>query len=170
MLLLSESPQPRPSHGPSIRLNSIRTASRDFNAIVNDMITLSCLVDTAMRDRRYLPHSIHELEQSLADEMLKAFLGDTRYNASIIFCHDLPLYFNRLRIDLGVLRDSLLPLVVNAIQNTSEGSVVVSVSILRGCMSLVVDVKETGSGITAITINAFWRRTRKSAYNRRVPA
>ncbi|KAJ5296203.1 histidine kinase HHK3 [Penicillium antarcticum] len=67
--------------GPSLHLKTIRIASRDLNAIVNSMITLNRWADTAMRDRRYLVHSIHELEQGLADEVLKVFLGDTRYKA-----------------------------------------------------------------------------------------
>ncbi|KAJ5989732.1 histidine kinase HHK3 [Penicillium canescens] len=131
--LSSELPQQRPSLGPSIHLNTIRTASRDLNAIANNMITLNRWVDTAMRDRCYLPHSI---QQDLAGEVLKICLDDTRYRASMVLCHDLPLHFDRLRIGLSLLCDSLPPLAVNATQNTLEGTVVVSVFILPGYMSL----------------------------------
>ncbi|OQD82567.1 hypothetical protein PENANT_c021G11273 [Penicillium antarcticum] len=64
--------------GPSLHLKTIRIASRDLNAIVNSMITLNRWADTAMRDRRYLVHSIHELEQGLADEVLKSNLPGSR--------------------------------------------------------------------------------------------
>ncbi|KAJ5769736.1 histidine kinase HHK3 [Penicillium nucicola] len=144
--IASETTQAHPL-GPSIHLNTIRTASRDLNAIVNSIITLNRWTDTAMGDRRHFVHTIHELEQGLADEVLKAFSGDTRYNASLIFNHDLPERCDRLRIDLNLLRDSLLPLLLNAIQSTPEGMVVVSVSITPESKSLVVDIKDTGCGI-----------------------
>jgi signal transduction histidine kinase/ActR/RegA family two-component response regulator len=143
----AETSQTITSLGPSLHLNTIRTASRDLNAIINSMITLNRWADTAMRDRCYLDHSIEDLEKGLADEVMKIFCGDTRYKASIIFNHDLSMYCSRLRTDICLLRDSLLPLIVNAIQSASEGVVVVSVSKPPGGKSLVVDVKDTGRGI-----------------------
>ncbi len=63
---------------------------------------------------------VYTLEAELAREMLKAISGDARYTASIFFNHDLTSDFDSIRTDLDLLRDSLLPLIMNAVQNTSE--------------------------------------------------
>lgn len=52
-----------------------------------------------------------------------------------------------METDLSLLRDSVLPLIINAIQNTSEGAVVVTSSKQQGTDAFVIDVEDTGCGI-----------------------
>jgi signal transduction histidine kinase/CheY-like chemotaxis protein len=132
---------------PSIYLDTIKTAGRDLISIVNSMITLNRWADIAMKDRCRAIHTTYELETELANEILKAFSGDARYSASVIFNHNLPPDCDSLGIDLNLLRDCLLPLVINAIQCTSKGIVAVIMSISSNTKELVIDVVDTGRGI-----------------------
>lgn len=131
----------------SLYLNTIKTSGRDLISIVNSMITLNRWADIAMSDRCYAIHTVHELEAELGNELRQAISGDSRYKASVFFNHDLPPDCDSLRVDLNLLRDSLLPLIMNAIQNTPEGAVMVTTSIRLDSKELVVDVEDTGCGI-----------------------
>ncbi|KAF4978850.1 hypothetical protein FZEAL_4832 [Fusarium zealandicum] len=131
----------------SVYLDTISTAGRDLMSTVNGMITLNRWADIAMADRQYAVHSIGDLEMELAKGISQAAPGDSRHSPSIFFNYDLPPGCDSFRIDLNLLRDSLLPLVVNAVQNTAEGIVVVTVSIGQDGKALVVDIEDTGCGI-----------------------
>lgn len=131
----------------TIYLDTIKSAGRDLMSIVNNMITLNRWADIAMTNRHYAVHTVHELETELANEIRKATSDDTRYKASVFFNHDLSLDCASFRTDLGLLRDSLLQLIINAIQNTSEGIITVTISIQPDYQQLIVDVEDTGRGI-----------------------
>jgi signal transduction histidine kinase/CheY-like chemotaxis protein len=144
---LLESKLPIDSRGPIAHLEIIRTAGRDLVSIVNSMITLNRWADIAMRDRHHSIHTTLELEKTLANEIMKTLSGDTRYTASIFFNHHLPSDCDTIRIDLELLRDSLLPLVINAIQNTPGGIVTITTSLIPESKQLIVDIEDNGRGI-----------------------
>jgi signal transduction histidine kinase/CheY-like chemotaxis protein len=133
--------------GASIYLDTIEQAGRDLNSIVNGIITLNRWADIAMSDRRYAIHAIHEFETELTNEVSKTTRGSTHHRADLVFTSNLPPDCNSLRTDLGLLRDSLLPLIVNAIQHTQEGIVVVTTSVRPDSKELIVDVEDAGRGI-----------------------
>ncbi|KAG9200852.1 hypothetical protein G6514_006560 [Epicoccum nigrum] len=130
-----------------VYLDTIKRAGRDLISIINSMITLNRWADVAITDRQYATHTTYELEAELIAEVQKVTAGDTRYNASVFFNHNLPPDRCSLRTELGLLRDSLLPVIINAIQSTKEGAVVVSISAYPDSQELVVDIKDTGHGI-----------------------
>lgn len=74
-------------------------------------------------------------------------MGDARYTCSIFFTQNVPVRCSKFSTDMRVLRDTLLPLVVNAIQYTPQGIVSANVSIHTDRMQLVVDIEDTGEGI-----------------------
>ncbi|KAJ3536449.1 hypothetical protein NM208_g6709 [Fusarium decemcellulare] len=131
----------------STYLDTISMAGRDLMSTVNGMITLNRWADIAMADREYAVHNIDELETELAKGMSAAISGDSRCNASVFFGHALPTGRDSLRIDLNLLRDSLLPLIINAVQNTPDGVVTVMISMKQDSTELVIDVEDTGCGI-----------------------
>ncbi|KAH7143443.1 histidine kinase HHK3 [Dactylonectria macrodidyma] len=141
--LLEESPTTHPS----IYLNTIKRSGRDLISIVNSMITLDRWADVATSERCYAAHTIQELEAELANEIHKTFSGDTRYNPSILFNHCLPSDCESLQLDINLLRDTLWPLLSNAIQNTPEGTVTVTTSLQPDSRILIIDVEDTGRGI-----------------------
>lgn len=135
------------SREPSMYLHLIKMAGRDLTAIVNNMITLNRWSDIAIQDRQLAMHTFDELETEIGNEILKLTSGDTRYKTSIFFTHDFPPGFESFQTDLNVLRDTLLPLVINAIQHTPQGIVSITASISLDRKQLTFDVKDTGLGI-----------------------
>jgi signal transduction histidine kinase/CheY-like chemotaxis protein len=133
---------------PIIYLETIKRAGRDLISIINSMITLNRWADIATTERHYATHTLYDLENELWDEARKSISGDSRC-ASIVFAHHLPPDQCSIRTDLGLLRDSLLPLVINALQNTPVGSVVIDISARASTKELIIDVKDEGRGIPA---------------------
>ncbi|CAH0032904.1 unnamed protein product [Clonostachys rhizophaga] len=130
---------------PSLYLDTIKIAGRDLISIVNSMITLNRWADIAMADRCYSMHTVHDLETELGDEIHKMLVEDPRYRSSIFFesTNDVPF-----KIDIGLLRDCLLPLVINAIQNTQDGMIKVKITAHTDAKELVVDIEDNGRGIS----------------------
>jgi signal transduction histidine kinase/CheY-like chemotaxis protein len=136
-----------PDEGHGMYLDTIKRAGRDLISIINSMITLNRWADVAITDRHYARHTALDLETELVSEVQKAVSGDTRYNATIFFNHTLPPDHCTLRTDLSLLRDSLLPVIINAIQSTTEGLVIINISARPDFKELVVDITDTGHGI-----------------------
>ncbi|KAL4728245.1 hypothetical protein ACLX1H_004987 [Fusarium chlamydosporum] len=131
----------------SVYLDTISTAGRELMSTVNSMITLNRWADIAAADRQFATHTIEELENSLVKGSSDVTLRDARTRAPLFFHHDLNPSCQSLRIDLDLFRDSALPLIVNAIQNTTEGIITVTLSYTQDTKTLVVDVEDTGCGI-----------------------
>lgn len=132
---------------PFTYLNIIKMAGRDLTSIINNLIALNKWSDIAMANRHYSMHTLDELETEIANEINMFTMGDTRYKCSIFFAQNSSPDCGKFSIDLGVLRDTLLPLVVNSIQQTPQGIVSITVSIQSDFKQLVVDVEDTGRGI-----------------------
>ncbi|PSR79602.1 histidine kinase HHK3 [Coniella lustricola] len=130
-----------------VYLDMIKTAGRDLISIVNSVITLNRWADIAVEERHYALHTISELEEELADQIRKMLNGDTRYHASVFFHHDFAAGCHTFKTDLQLLRDSVLPIIINAVQNSPEGVVFVTISSCPGGRELVIDVQDTGRGI-----------------------
>lgn len=128
-------------------LDAIKTSGRDLVSIVNSMITLNRWTDIALEARCYTTHTLQELEAKLASEIAKAFSEDSRCRSSVFFTHDPATSFHSLRSDHSLLQDSLLPLIINAVQNTPRGTVLINLSLNTNARELVVDVEDTGQGI-----------------------
>ncbi|KAL9942186.1 hypothetical protein ACHAO3_001013, partial [Verticillium nonalfalfae] len=124
----------------NLYLESIKTSGRDLIAIVNSMITLNRWAEIAMAERSYAVCSLQEVEADLAEETSKAFSGDSRYRPSVLFSCDPSPDCNEFQADRSLLRDSLLPLIVNAVQNTPEGIVTVTLSLRADIRELTVDI------------------------------
>lgn len=132
---------------PGLYLETIKSAGRDLISIINNMIKLNRWSDVATTDRQYATCTGLQVENELISEMQKVLSGDTRYNAPVFLNHNLRPDCYSVQTDLGLLRDSLLPVVTNAIQNTKEGLVEVRVAARSESDELVVDIKDTGCGI-----------------------
>ena len=112
------------------------------------MITLSRWAEIATAERLYATHSLREVEADLAEETKKIFSGDTRYRPSVFFSHNAASsYCDNFQTNHELLRDCLLPLVVNAIRSTPEGTVTVTMSLQPDSRELVVDIEDIGHGI-----------------------
>ncbi|OAA53573.1 CheY-like superfamily [Cordyceps fumosorosea ARSEF 2679] len=129
----------------SLYLDTISGAGRELMSTVNSMITLNRWADIALAERRYAMHDVGDLEGALLKQVLEASVSQTGMNASV-FCHcEVPT--GKLLTDMNLLRDSIWPLVHNAIQNTPEGVVTIKFSMRPGTETFMVDVEDTGRGI-----------------------
>lgn len=134
---------------PFIYINTIKTAGQDLISIVNSMITLNQWADVATTKRDDAPHTIRELGMEFSGAITQAFSEDTDYKPSVFLNHEFPPEVDALWIDLKLLKHSLIPIFVNAIQNTAEGVVMITATLRQDCKELVIDVEDTGCGIRA---------------------
>lgn len=157
-LSLAEATSPRPessddAHIPdiadkaSLYLDTISGAGRELMSTVNSMITLNRWADIALTERRYAMYEIGDLEQQLLKQVSEASIGQASSTASVFIHCNVPQNGTKLRTDMNLLRDSILPLVYNALQNTPNGTVTVTFSIRPGTKTFMVDVEDTGCGI-----------------------
>ncbi|KAK6222715.1 hypothetical protein LQW54_000896 [Pestalotiopsis sp. IQ-011] len=145
---LLETTTPRSPGQPSIYIDTIMTAGRDLISIINNMITLNKWDNVAMGDRVYDAYSMRFLESELAKETHSATLNDALYSASIFFICDLQDDLESFETDISLLRDTLLPVITNSIQNTPTGGVVMVTANLRpDSKRLIIDIEDTGRGI-----------------------
>jgi hypothetical protein len=100
-----------------------------------------------MSERFYTTRTVGELEAELAGEIQKLIPGDIRYRASVCFHYTSQSKSDSLRTDHSLLRDSLLPLLMKAVQNTSQGIVKVTISLLADSQEPTVDIEDNGCGI-----------------------
>ncbi|KAL5337246.1 hypothetical protein BJX70DRAFT_389433 [Aspergillus crustosus] len=128
-------------------LNIIKMGGRDLVAIINNMITLNRWADIAMTDRHYAMHPVEKLEAEPCSGILNLTVGDLRYKSSVFFTHVLPSNCESFWMDIDVLRDSLLPLIFNAVQHTPDGIISVTSSLNLDMKQLTVDIEDNGRGI-----------------------
>ncbi|KAG5655406.1 hypothetical protein KAF25_000655 [Fusarium avenaceum] len=130
-----------------VYLDTISTAGRELMSTVNNMITLSRWADIAATERQWDTYSIQALETALVKGLSEFTSRDPRSQVPVFFHHDVPPECDGLRLDINLFRDSILPLIFNAIQNTPKGVVTVTLSYTQGTSTLIVDVQDTGCGI-----------------------
>lgn len=135
-------------NGSSVYLDTIKMSGQDLISIVNSMITLNSWADIAMKDRNYTVQLMHELEADLVKDLFKTPSRDAQHHTSLIFHHTLPPGCSSLRTDYTLLRSSLLPIITNAVQNTPNGVVAVTISMASEGGKLVVDIEDNGRGIS----------------------
>lgn len=132
---------------PLTYIDTIKTSGRDLISVVNSMITLNRWTDISRSKRIDTLKSVFDLERDLSNHVIKATSWDSRHKSSIFFNHEISSHCDSLWIDTNLFNDSIIPLIMNAIQNTSNGIVVVTISIRSDIQELLVDVEDTGCGI-----------------------
>jgi signal transduction histidine kinase/CheY-like chemotaxis protein len=131
----------------SVYLDTISTAGKELMSTVNSMITLNRWADIAAAERQYDTYDIQPLETTLVKGLLEFTSRDPRAQVPVFFHHELSPECKCLRLDINLFRDSILPLILNAVQNTSKGIVTVTLSYVQDTRTLTVDVEDTGCGI-----------------------
>ncbi|ETS76073.1 hypothetical protein PFICI_11460 [Pestalotiopsis fici W106-1] len=135
------------SNSTSLCIDTIMTAGRDLTSIINNMITLNKWADIASKDLSSVALDVYRLESELAKETLPMITSDTRYTTSILFnCTPLAAS-GSFNIDFLLLRDTLLPILVNAIQNSPKGAIMVTISLPPDSQELVIDIEDNGCGV-----------------------
>ncbi|KAK0391869.1 hypothetical protein NLU13_1367 [Sarocladium strictum] len=128
-------------------LNTISSAGQELMTTVNSMIILNRWADIAQAKRKFALHPIHELEDELIGGLQAITKSNHKSTTSVIIQSSLNLHCRRIRVDVGIFRDSVLPLIDNAVQNTQDGVVTIDLSMDENTNTLVVDVKDNGCGV-----------------------
>lgn len=146
-ILAKNSDSVSPLQQSSVYLDTISTAGRELMSTVNSMITLNNWADIAMADRQYDAHSFDDLEKELAEGISTKTLRNIDHDPSLFFYRNLPKDCHGIHTDLNLFRDSILPLILNSVQNTPKGAVTVTMSMREDASTLEIDIEDTGCGI-----------------------
>ncbi|KAJ5489318.1 hypothetical protein N7539_004208 [Penicillium diatomitis] len=140
----------KPAGEPSTYLDIIKMAGRDLISIIDNLIMLNKWSDIAMTERQYQVHTLDDLETQVAEHITQSISGDSRYTCSV-FLDQKPQVGHEVTFstDMTVLRDTLLPLIVNSLQHAPRGLVSITTSISIETKQLIVDIEDTGEGIPA---------------------
>jgi signal transduction histidine kinase len=134
---------------PYMYIKTIRSSAKDLISTVNSLIKLNQWADVAEAKRIIATYSIDEIETALLNEITPMLPDDTFERPSIVIHHHLPQESDMLTIDLRLFVDCVQPLFLNAIQNTpGTGVVSLCITVSDDYRSLVVDVEDTGRGIS----------------------
>ncbi|QIW94659.1 hypothetical protein AMS68_000177 [Peltaster fructicola] len=124
-------------------LQMIRDSGLELMSTINNMIKLNdCIEITAPAALAYA--DLNKLEQDV--------LGDTAWlpsaqSSGVLIFFDNQLADLGIGLNLSCIRDCLQLLLVNALQNTTRGSVNISIR-TEDYSSIICDVKDTGCGIS----------------------
>ncbi|KAH8655721.1 histidine kinase HHK3 [Xylariales sp. PMI_506] len=133
---------------PFFYVDTIKTAGRELISIINSMITLNRWTDVAQMVRTEALYSVYDLEAELLSDISLMNPHDGRRYASIFFHSELPKHCDSISIDFNLFKSSLLPLIINALQNTApDGIVKITSSVEADYSELRFDVEDTGNGI-----------------------
>ncbi|KAH7383212.1 hypothetical protein BKA66DRAFT_463353 [Pyrenochaeta sp. MPI-SDFR-AT-0127] len=134
---------------PYVYIKTIKTSARELIGTVNSLIKLNQWADIAQAQRVVALHKISDIQTALLNETLLALPEDPLSRPTVICLDDLPSNYDTIIVDVRLFLDCIQPLVVNAMQHTAGGVVAVTLSLIDGHQSLIVDVEDNGSGIAA---------------------
>lgn len=128
-------------------IKTIKTSARDLISTVNSLIKLNQWAAIAEAERIVTTHTVWEIEAALLNELTPFLPDDITIRPSLIFNHRLPGLCDVISLDLRLFVDCIQPLLLNAIQNTAGGVVVLTITVTDDFRSMYVDIKDNGCGI-----------------------
>lgn len=114
---------------------------------VNGMIMVNRWTEIAVAERQFNVYDVGDFEMELIKGVSEATLNHKTSKAAVFFHNNLPRETHNLRTDMSLLQSSVLPLIVNAIQNTADGVISVTFSAPLGTTELWIDIEDSGCGI-----------------------
>jgi signal transduction histidine kinase len=130
----------------------IRSSARELMSTVNNAIKYNQLMDTTRitgREPRQLPDKLCKFETDLLADIV-GFMPDGHLDRILIFfSNHLPVEVELAMIDMASLIECLQCLVLNALQNTSSGSISITTTASPDYSSTFLDITDTGCGIIA---------------------
>ena len=128
-------------------LRTIRNSGRELMSTVNNMIKLNRWAEISGSPRHANLHDLNRLEIEILEDALQMMPEDDTSPISIFFDNRLSLEASIVMIDMTLLKECLQSLVLNALQSTSAGSVVITISAAEDYSSIGFDINDTGLGI-----------------------
>jgi len=128
-------------------LRTIKNSGRELMSTVNNMIKLNRWAEVTGSPRQALLSELNHLEEGIVDETTQLMPEEDANRLVIFFDNRLTTETSIVTIDMGLLKDCLQSLVLNALQNTTQGSVIITISAAEDFSALIFDVEDTGCGI-----------------------
>lgn len=143
-------------------LRTIRNSGQELMSTVNNIIKLHRWAETSDPDRITGLLTLAELESQIVDDVSAVVADDASSKLRLLFDNQLPADIGGIMTDATLLRECLQSLVLNALQATSSGDVVITVSTPEDRSLLQFDVEDTGCGIPAADQQRIFRAYEKS--------
>lgn len=127
-------------------LQAITNSGRELMLTVNNMLMLNRWAESS---RAMKPTSLYELNQLEADMLRDISLmlpEEELASTSVLFDNQLTFECSIVTIDIGLLKECLQSLILNAIQSTNNGSVLIIIT-AKDYSVLQFEVMDTGIGI-----------------------
>jgi signal transduction histidine kinase len=132
---------------PYAYIKTIKSSAGELISTVNSLIKLNQWADIAEAQRVVAAHTIEEIETTLLNDLTLYLPEDVTVRPSLILNHRLPPRCDTIALDLRLFVDCIQPLLLNAIQNTAGGVVVLTITVTDDFQLMTVDVKDNGCGI-----------------------
>ena len=128
-------------------LKTIRNSGKELMSTVNNMIKLNRWAEITSSRRQATLHDLNELESEVLDDVLQMLPDEEVSKVSIFFDNNLSREASIVNLDLILLKECLHSLVLNALQATTAGSVIITISASPDLSTIIFDVEDTGCGI-----------------------
>jgi two-component system, OmpR family, sensor histidine kinase KdpD len=129
--------------------SEISTASIRLNRLIENLLSMSRLESDLIT-----PHlnwcDVHDLGNRVADNLKQELL---KYNLSTVIPNDMPLVF----IDYGLIEQALNNLVLNATQNSPEGTLI-RLKFFYDDGNLIIQVMDRGTGFPASEVKSVFNK------------
>ncbi|KAJ4422868.1 hypothetical protein N0V82_002525 [Gnomoniopsis sp. IMI 355080] len=128
-------------------LNAIRDSGKELMSTVNNMLKLNRWAETTVSRKVAGPQDWSQFEDDILYEVDQAMPDHEPAEVSIFFNNNLASEEGTSLIDMALLKECVQSLVLNSLQATKQGAVVIAIDASADRSLLTVDVMDSGCGI-----------------------
>ncbi|KAK5043549.1 hypothetical protein LTR84_011409 [Exophiala bonariae] len=128
-------------------VGTIQQSGIQLMATVNDLLKFNSWSRNMANDLKPTLYDLHLLEKDVMDRLRESISEPLNSDVMLSFEVRLAPERDLVMIDAGILQDALQPLIVNALQATTSGSITIRVSAGSESSTLQFEILDTGSGI-----------------------
>lgn len=128
-------------------LNAIRDSGKELMSTVNNMLKLNRWAETTVSRKPVGLHDWTQFEEDILYEVDQAMLDHEQAEVSILFKNNLSSGESTTLVDMALLKECVQSLVLNSLQATKQGAVIIVVNPTPDRSRLEVDVIDSGRGI-----------------------
>lgn len=148
--LLDDGPLVDSSYGAltaSSFLRTIRDSGRELMSTVNNMLKLNRWAESGAVVRPASLQTLNQVEADILHDVVSTIPERELSQISLMFENQLATDDCMIVIDLALLRECIQPLIINALQFTQKGAVIITISGSSDYSRIRFDVVDTGCGI-----------------------
>jgi len=128
-------------------LQTIRDSGRELMSTVNNMLKLNRWADNNGPVQPATLQSLNQVEADILHDVAQTIPEREMSQISLMFENQMATDYSMIAIDLVLLRECIQALILNALQFTEKGAVIITISGASDYSRLRFDVIDTGCGI-----------------------